>query len=1110
MNNTSPPPRLGLSGRLAAAFQSNPLTPVLAIMGLLLGMVAVLITPREEEPQIDVTMANVFVPFVGASARDVEQLVSTPLEQKLSEIEGIKHVYSTSRPGMAILTVEYTVGIERQPAIVRLYNQVYSNQDWLPPGMGVGQPLIKPKGIDDVPVMSLTLWTEDAQRGATGLAEVAHTLETEIKRIEGTRDVYTIGAPDRVVAVTLDPAKLAAYNLTVSDLSSALQAANAVRQVGERVGADGAVPVTAGAFLVDADAVSDLVIGLADGRPLRLGDVAEVHAGADIATRYAWHGAPPNRAGPKSGLAPAVTIAVAKKPGSNAADITRAITARVEQLKGELIPAGVNVTITRDYGQTATDKAMKLIEKLIFATSSVVLLVLFALGWREAIVVGSAVVLTLALTLFASWAMGFTLNRVSLFALIFSIGILVDDAIVIVENIHRHMARGGKSLREAIPPAVDEVGGPTILATFTVIAALMPMAFVTGLMGPYMRPIPINASVGMLLSLAIALIVTPWLSLKLLGRHHHPEHAQVGVDAAAGAIAGAKLDAAEVVEETRLHRLFGKVMRPFVDRQRGGRRRLWLFGGMIGLVGLAASLAVFQLVVLKMLPFDNKSELQVVVDLPEGRTLEDTNALLVDLAAVVERVPEVLDYQGYAGTSAPMNFNGLVRQYFLRSGSNVGDLQVNLIDKHKRKRQSHEIARALRPALAAIGVRHGASVKVIEVPPGPPVLSPIVAEVYGPDYARTRQLALQLEKRFQSTEGIVDIDTSVESNAPRETVVVDRARAARLGVPQSAIADALAAAVSGLDATYIHDGTSKYPRPVRLRLAAAEQADIARVLDVRVRGGQGQLVPLSELVSIKRSPWDGAILHKDLLPVAYVTGDEASSTDSPLYGMFNLVGQVNDNLIGGQKVSQTFIAQPQDTSNFAIKWDGEWQITYETFRDMGIAYAAGMVLIYLLVVAQFRSYLVPLVIMAPIPLTVIGVMPGHALLGAQFTATSMIGMIALAGIIVRNSILLVDFINQSVAEGSALDDAVIEACAVRAKPIVLTGVAAMMGAFFILDDPIFNGLAISLIFGILVSTVLTLVVIPLLYFTLLTFQAGREDQAGRDGKAGRGPEAHAA
>ena len=1069
-------PRPGLAGRLAAAFQANPLTPILALLGLLLGLVAVLVTPREEEPQIDVTMANVIVPFQGASARDVEQLVATPLEQKLSEIEGIKHVYSVSRPGVAVLTVEYEVGIERQPAIVRLYNQVFSNQDWLPPGVGVGQPLVKPKGIDDVPVMAVTLWTDDPQRGATGLAEVAHALETEFKRVPGTRDVYTIGAPDRVVSVTLDPAKLAAHGLTVSDLAGALQAANAVRNVGERVGGNAAVPVTAGSFLAGAEDVSGLVVGLAGGKPLRLSDVATIRAGGDIATRYAWHGAPPGRAGPEAGLAPAVTIAIAKKPGSNAADITGAITRRLDTLRGELIPEGVHATVTRDYGRTATDKALKLIQKLVFATGSVVLLVLFALGWREAIVVGSAVVLTLAMTLFASWAMGFTLNRVSLFALIFSIGILVDDAIVVVENIHRHMALGGKSLREAIPPAVQEVGAPTILATFTVIAALMPMAFVSGLMGPYMRPIPINASVGMLLSLAIALIVTPWLSLKLLARHG-------GADGAGGAAHAAAASAAG-----RLHRLFGRVMRPFLDARHGARRRWWLFGGMAALVALAASLAVFQLVVLKMLPFDDKSELQVVVDLPEGRTLEDTNALLVDLAAAVDEVPEVLDYQGYAGTAAPINFNGLVRQYFLRSGSNVGDLQVNLVDKHARERQSHDIARALRPVLAAIGRSHGASVKVVEVPPGPPVLAPLVAEVYGPDYGRSRELAKALEQRFLATEGVVDVDTSVESDAPRETIVVDRVRAARLGVPQAAIADALSAAVAGLDATFVHDGTSKYPRPVRLRLPAGEQASLQRLLALEVRGGEGQLVPLSELVEVRRDAWDGAIHHKDLLPVAYVTGDEAGRLDSPLYGMFDLVGQLRDDTVDGVRLGQSFIGQPADTSRFAVKWDGEWQITYETFRDMGIAYAAGMVLIYLLVVAQFRSYLVPLVIMAPIPLTVIGVMPGHALLGAQFTATSMIGMIALAGIIVRNSILLVDFINQETARGVPLAEATVDACAVRAKPIVLTGLAAMLGAFFILDDPIFNGLAVSLVFGILVSTVLTLVVIPLLYYTLLRRQ----------------------
>jgi multidrug efflux pump subunit AcrB len=1057
---------LGLSGRLARAFQDNPLTPILALAGLLLGVVATLVTPREEEPQIDVTFANVFVPFPGAGVADVENLLAFPLSQKLSEIEGVKHVYSVIRPGMAVITVEFVVGEPRREAIVRLYNQVFSNQDWVPPDLGVGPPLVRPMGIDDVPVMGLTLWSDDPARGPTELAEVAHTLETELKRIPGTRDVYTIGAPDRVVAVDLDPARLAAHGLTIADLGRALGAANVAAQAGERVAGDGVRPLTAGTFLADASQVSELVIGLTGGQPVRLEDVATIRAGGDLPSRYAWFGAPAGGRGPATGIAPAVTIAIAKKPGSNAADITTAAARRVEALRGTIIPDGVQVAVTRDYGATATDKALKLIQKLFFATASVVLLVLFALGRREAIVVGAAVVLTLALTLAASYFMGFTINRVSLFALIFSIGILVDDAIVVVENIHRHMALGGRTLREAIPPAVAEVGGPTILATFTVIAALLPMAFVSGLMGPYMRPIPINASVGMLLSLAVALVVTPWLSLRLL-RHH------------AGAAAP------EAAGPGRMHALFDRLMRPFLAGSGGRRRRRLLFAG-VGLAVLAsAGLAVVQLVVLKMLPFDNKSEFQVVVDLPEGASLERTNQVLLELARVLGTVPEVADFQGYAGTSAPVNFNGLVRQYYLREGANVGDLQVNLVDKHRRDRSSHEIARDVRPRLAEVGRRFGASVKVVEVPPGPPVMAPLVAEVYGPDYARARAIARALEQRFLATEGIVDVDTSVEADAMRDVVVVDRVRAARLGVSQAAIVETLRAGLGGLDATYLHDGASRHAVPVRLRLPAGDQAALEHLLSLRVRGAAGNLVPLSEVVAVHAAGWEQAIYHKDLLPFAFVTGDEAGALDSPLYGMFDLVGQLRASDVAGERLAQHFFDQPTDTRGFAVKWDGEWQITFETFRDMGLAYAVGMLLIYLLVVAQFRSYVVPLVIMAPIPLTVIGVMPGHALLGAQFTATSMIGMIALAGIIVRNSILLVDFINHEAARGRDLPDAVVDACAVRAKPIALTALAAMAGAFFILDDPIFNGLAVSLVFGIFVSTLLTLVVIPLLYYVYL-------------------------
>ena len=1059
---------LGLSGRVARAFQDSPLTPLLALVALLLGVFALLVTPREEEPQIDVTMANVFVPFPGADVRNVENLVSFPLEQKLAEIQDVKHVYSASRPGMAVFTVEFEVGVPRQTAVVRLYNEIYQNQDFVPAGLGVGTPLVRPMGIDDVPVMALTLWNDDSQRGATELAEVAHTLETELKRVAGTRDVYTIGAPDRAVVVELDATKLAAYGLSFDALSLALKNANTVTQAGARVTTDHEIPVTAGTFLADAEDVASLVIGLKNGQPVFLSDVATVRRGADLPLHYAWFGAPPGKVGPATGIAPAVTVVVAKKTGANAATITRAIERRIGELRSALIPAGTHVDVTRDYGQTATDKADKLIHKLVFATLSVVLLVLATLGWRAAVVVGSAVVLTLMLTLFASWAMGFTINRVSLFALIFSIGILVDDAIVVVENIHRHRALGVQTLREAIPQAVAEVGGPTILATFTVIAALLPMAFVSGLMGPYMRPIPINASAGMLLSMAIALIVSPWLALKVLG------HRTRG-DVPGGA---------------RLQRLFTRLMLPFVDGARSRRNRRWLFVIVMALVLIASGLAAVRMVVFKMLPFDNKSEFQVVLDMPEGSTLERTNRVLVELAHALDAVPEVESYQGYAGTSGPMTFNGLLRQYYLRSGANVGDLEVVLVDKALRHRQSHAIALATRPALTRIAQQYGASVKIVEVPPGPPVLAPIVAEVYGPDYAGIREIAGKLEALFRIDSDLVDIDSSVESDAQREILLIDRERAARLGLDQASIAQALRAALSGDDATYLMDGHSKYALPVRLRLPAGDQASIDQLLALRVRAAAGALVPLSEVVHVRAAGWEKIILHKDLLPYAYVVADDAGAMDSPLYGMFSQVSVLHTAAPGGgQPIAQHFIAQPDDTTRFAVKWDGEWQITYETFRDMGLAYSAGLLLIYLLVVAQFRSYVVPLIVMAPIPLTIIGVMPGHALFGAQFTATSMIGMIALAGIIVRNSILLIDFVDHAMSSGKSPRDAVIEAAAVRAKPIALTALAAMIGGFFIVDDPIFQGLAVALIFGILVATLLTLLIIPIAYFAWLTRKA---------------------
>ncbi|HSB24060.1 MAG TPA: efflux RND transporter permease subunit [Burkholderiaceae bacterium] len=1054
---------LGVSGRIARYFQSAQITPLLAVVALLMGIFAVLVTPREEEPQINVTMANVLIPFPGAAVRDVEAMVATPAEQVLSQISSIEHVTSVSRPGLAIITVQFKVGVGRIEALVRLYDTVTSNADWLPRGLGVGEPIVKPKGIDDVPVVTLTLFSRDADTGAFDLERVAHSLEADLKRVPGTREVTTIGGPGRAVRVEVDPSRLSGAGVTVADVRRALQAANVGAPVGELLAGDRATDIEAGPYLRDAREVGELMVGVRNGRPVFLQDVATVVDGPLPAQRYVWHGT----TGKEAAESPAVTIAVTKKPGENAIAVADAVMTRVGMLRNTLIPHGVQVAETRNYGASANDKAMKLIQKLLFATASVVALVFLALGRREAAIVGSAVVLTLTVTLFASWAWGFTLNRVSLFALIFSIGILVDDAIVVVENIHRHMALyPEKTLAELIPGAVDEVGGPTILATLTVIAALLPMAFVSGLMGPYMSPIPINASMGMLLSLAIAFIVTPWLArlwLKHVG--HEASHAKPKGLAA------------------RVGPFFERVFQPLLDETRGGRNRKWLGLAVVGLIAVSLALPVLGLVVLKMLPFDNKSEFQVVVDMPAGTPVERTAAVLRELAAFVAKQPEVVDYQAYAGTAAPINFNGLVRQYYLRSGGEVGDLQVNLVDKHHRSEQSHAIATRMRPELQKIGQRYGANVKVVEVPPGPPVLSPIVAEVYGPEAAARREVALAVRRVFEATPGVVDVDDSGIALAPKKLLQVDRRKAAQLGIAQDVIVSTLRAGLAGEDVTYLHDA-SKYPAAATVQLPAERQGDLDALLQLAVRSSAGQLVPIRELVQISDTVREQPIFHKDGLPVHYVVGDMAGSLDSPLYGMFKMRSALAAiGTPGGGTLGETFIKQPADAwRDYAIKWDGEWQITYETFRDMGAAYAVGLVLIYLLVVAQFGSYLTPLIIMAPIPLTIVGVMPGHALLGAQFTATSMIGMIALAGIIVRNSILLVDFIRLQVDAGMSLKEAVVRSAATRAQPIVLTGLAAMLGAFFILDDPIFNGLAISLIFGIFVSTLLTLVVIPLLYY----------------------------
>lgn len=1088
---------LGPSGKLARYFQNSALTPLLALLGLMLGIFAISVTPKEEEPQIDVTFANVFIGYPGATAKEVEQLISIPAQQVLSEIPGVDDIFSISQPGQAILTVAFEVGVPRQQAIVNLYNQVESHQDWLPTSLNISKPVIKPMGIDDVPIMSLTLWSENPAHTQADLTRVAHMLESELKNIDGSRDIYTIGEHNQALIISLNPSKMNAHNISFSDIRQRLLSANNGGQIHSHIDNDQVIKIKAGNYLQHIEDVENLVIARAinNNNPghnssihnssfhdnsglIYLRDIAEISQQAKDPENYVLI----KSAETEYQFKPAVTISIAKQPGTNAVDITNAVSQRINEIKNQLIPAEIQLTETRNYGQTAAEKSSQLIAKLLFATAAVVILVLATMSWREAIIVGGAIFITLAITLFASWVWGFTLNRVSLFALIFSIGILVDDAIVVVENIHRHIhlkQQQGQPIHllTLIPEAVEEVGGPTILATFTVIAALMPMAFVSGLMGPYMSPIPINASTGMMISLLVAFIVTPWLSYKIMKR-------QFSGDSLISTIEGEDQPqhSDEELEDNKIYQLFNRIMRPMLQGKDAKKNRRILFLFTLGLILLAVALPAMKLVVLKMLPFDNKSEFQIIVDMPEGTTSETTLSVLQALSNHLVTIPEVKDVELYSGSAAPINFNGLVRQYYLRELPHQGDIQVNLLHKSLRDRQSHEIALSVRTPLQNIARAYNANVKIVEVPPGPPVMAPIVAEIYGASYAQQMLMAKELAQRFSKNQDVVDVDHWVEHPQPQTLLNIDRTRAMLFGVSEHTINQAIHAAITGQDVSYLHSERQKYPMPIHMTFEQGIKSNLNQLLLLKVRNNSGQLISLSELVSPKQETIEQTIYHKNHRPVMFVTADMAGPLDSPLYGLFDIAFDLQDEQ---PQLQQYYIDVPKNSIQTEIKWDGEWQITYETFRDMGLAYGVGMILIYLLVVAQFRSYAVPLVIMAPIPLTIIGVMPGHALFGAQFTATSMIGMIALAGIIVRNSILLVDFINQQIDKGITLEEAVIQSAAVRSKPIILTGVAAMIGAFFILDDPIFNGLAISLIFGILVSTLLTLILIPILYFLLL-------------------------
>ncbi|HEU5170630.1 MAG TPA: efflux RND transporter permease subunit [Gemmatimonadales bacterium] len=1047
--------KTGPSGALAQRFLDSKLTPLLVGAALVAGIGAMLITPREEEPQIRVPMIDVAAGLPGATPREVERRLAEPLERALWEIPGIEYVYSASYPDGALVTARFKVGTDPETALTRLYGKLLANMDRMPPG--ATPPLVKLHGIAEVPILTLTLsGGSDAGDGYL-LRQQAAELAGELKRIPDVAEVWVTGGAPREVAVTLDPQALAARGLSAGMLLGALVAANAEAPAGSIVAANRTVPVRVGRLLRDAEDVQEVVVGVSGGRAVRLRDVARVTDGPAEPTQYVGFLA-------GGTFEPAVTIAIAKRPGTNAATIADRALRRVGDLRGRLLATDVRLTVTRNYGATASEKARELLLHILIATLGVVALVWLALGWREAGVVLVAIPVTLALTLLVYRLYGYTLNRITLFALVFAIGILVDDAIVVVENIARHLGLGERAPREAAVVAVDEVGNPTILATLTVIAAILPMAFVSGLMGPYMRPIPVGASVAMLFSLGVAFIVTPYLALRLVRPHATP---------AAQPATGASRDPAAT--GGWLARWYRRLLTGLLaDR----RRRIGVYGTLAGLLVLSSALVPLKLVTVKMLPFDNKSEFQLIVDMPQGTTLERTAEVAQALALAVARDRAVQDVETYVGVPAPFNFNGLVRHYFLRRGPSVADVQVNLRPKHERSEQSHAVALRLRPVVDSLARRYGAAVKLAEIPPGPPVQATLTAEIYGPDYAAQIAAADSVRSVFRRTAGVVDVDWSVEAPHAEVRAAVAEAEAAGAGTSPSDVAQGIAAAMGGATAGLLHDDRAAEVVPIRLDLAPEARGSVGELaaLPVATRSGVRRLGTLAALDS---GPAPTPIFHKNLRSVVYVTGDVAGRLESPVYAMLAM-GDSLARIDRGLPIH--WAGSPTLTERPLLAWDGEWRITYEVFRDLGVAFAAVLGLIYLLVVAWSQSFKTPLVIMAPIPLTLVGILPAHALTGAFFTATSMIGMIALAGIIVRNSILLVDFVELGLDRGESLVDAVIASGLVRARPIVLTAAAVVIGGLVMVADPIFQGLGIALISGAIVATALTLIAIPLLYY----------------------------
>ena len=1054
--------KTGFSGAVAQRFLNSKLTPLLIGASLAAGIGGLLTTPREEEPQIKVPMIDVAVGLPGATPAEVERRIVEPLERAIWEIPGVEYVYSAAQTDGALITARYEVGTDPDIALSRLYGKLYANADKSPPG--ATPPLVTLHGINEVPIFTLTLsGGSDAGDGYL-LRQQAAELANELKRIPDVAETWVIGGAPREVSVILDPQALAARGLSAGTVFHILNINNAELPAGNILSGNRTVPVRVGHLLRDVEQVRNVVIDVVNDKPILLRDVADVRDGPAEPDSYVSF-----LPGGGTGVdfEPAVTIAIAKREGTNAATIAHHVTERVEELRGRVVSEDVRVTITRDYGETATEKSQELLFHIFIATVGVVILVWLTLGWRESVVVLVAVPVTLALTLMVYRLYGYTLNRITLFALVFAIGILVDDAIVVVENIARHLGFGRRSADEAATLAVDEVGNPTILATFTVIAAILPMAFVSGLMGPYMRPIPVGASVAMLFSLAVAFIVTPYLAVRLVKAHKPKEgEASYGTDTTD-----------EPLPTGKVANWYRRLLEELLSNTR--KRRL-TYVGMVALLLLSMLLIPTKLVTVKMLPFDNKSEFQVIVDMPEGTTLERTSEVAQAIALTVARDEAVHDVQTYAGVAAPFNFNGLVRHYFLRSGPTVADVQVNLQPKHRRSEQSHDIALRLRPAIDSVARQHGASLKVAEIPPGPPVYSTLVAEIYGPDYEAQVEAARKVRDVFLATDGVVDVDWSVTAPHAELHAAVSQAEATRAGTNPRAIAQTIAAAMGGATVGMLHDAEAAETVAIRVQLADSTTGSVGDLASLPIATPHGAR-QLGTLALIDSVPAPTTIFHKNLKPVVYVTADVAGTLESPAYAMLNMADPLN--AIDGD-FEVMWAGDPTLTEETFMVWDGEWDITLDVFRDLGIAFAAVLVLIYVLVVAWFQSFTIPLVIMAPIPLTLVGILPAHAMTGAFFTATSMIGMIALAGIIVRNSILLVDFIKLGLERGQPLHDAVVGSGLIRARPIILTAAAVVIGGFVMVRDPIFQGLGMALIGGAIVATALTLVAIPLLYYEM--------------------------